>query len=114
VNLLKQKANVITLLQLIKENPNLPIVPMVDGESVFDDSFRYWMAEWGSAEVTKYWCSDERIYEYSDFDVLVEDWIDNNYEYYPDLSDDELEVLAKNEVNKYEWIDAIIVYINKI
>ena len=28
------------LLQLIKENPELPVVPMVDGEVVGDDSYR--------------------------------------------------------------------------
>lgn len=114
MNLEKQKENVNALLQLIKENPDLPIVPMVATECVCDDSYRYWMAEWSRAVVTKYWCSDERIYQYDDFDELVEDWIDNNYENYEGLSDDELTKLAEDKVNDYEWVDAIIVYIESI
>ncbi|MFA7157645.1 MAG: hypothetical protein WC123_08185 [Bacilli bacterium] len=114
MNLEKQKENVSVLLKLIKENPELPILPMVATECVCDDSYCYWMAEWSRAEVTKYWCSDERIYQYDDFDDLVETWIDNNYEEHPSLNDEELEVLAERIVNSYDWVDAIIVYINNI
>lgn len=115
MNLKKQKENVGVLLELIKENPDLPIIPMVATECVFDDSHGYWMAEWSRARVTKYWCSDERIYQYyEDFEDLVETWIDNNYEEYENLSDDEMEELAEKTVNNYEWVDAIIVYIENI
>ena len=31
------------LLKLIKENPDLPVVPMVNDEVVGDDSYRYWL-----------------------------------------------------------------------
>ena len=65
MNLDKQKENVGALLKLIKENPNLPIVPMVATECVFDVSYGYWMSEWGNANVTKYWCDDERFYRSS-------------------------------------------------
>ena len=112
MNLEKQKENFDVLLNLIKENPALPIIPMVATECVFDDSHGYWMAEWSKAIVTKYWCSDERIHEYDeDFESLVENWIDNNYEKYKDLSDAELEILAEKIVNNHEWVDAIVVYI---
>lgn len=114
MNLEKQKQNVSILLELIGKNPNLPIVPMVATECVFDDSYGYWMAEWGKAKVTKYWCSNERIYQYDDFDDLVDEWIDNNYENYENLSDNELKELAKKTVNSYDWVDAIIVYIENI
>lgn len=36
------------LLKLIKENPDLPIVPMVDSEVVQDD-FGYWLGAWGAS-----------------------------------------------------------------
>ena len=114
MNLEKQKNCVNGLLTLIKENPDLPIIPMVATECVFDDSWGYWMAEWSSAKATKYWCSDERIYEYDDFDDLVETWIDDNYTDYLNLTDDEIEELAKKIVNSYEWVDAIIVYIENV
>ena len=114
MNLNKQKENVNILLQLIKENPDLPILPFVATECVFDDKFSYWMAEWCKAEVGEYWVSDERIYFSDDYDELVEKWIDNNHENYPNLSDEELEKLAEEKVSSYEWVKAIVVFINQL
>jgi len=112
MNIEKQKEDMSILLGLIKENPELEILPMVATECVQDDSWGYWMAEWSNARVTKYWVSDDRVYQYDeDFDDLVETWIDNNYE---DYTDYELEILAKSIVNNYEWVDAIVVYIENI
>ena len=108
----KQKENIAILLNLIAENPDIEILPMVDRDCVFDDSFGYWMGNWGSAKVTKYWISDERVYQYDDFDELVEEWIDNNYEDFPGIADYELEEKAKKLINSYDWKDAIIVYID--
>jgi hypothetical protein len=114
MELTKQKENVTDLLQLIKDNPGLPIVPMVASECVCDDSHGYWMGLWGSAFVTKYYCLDEKMYDYDDFDELVEMWIDQNYEEYDSLSDEELEKLARDKVGSYEWVDAIIVFIDNL
>lgn len=73
------------------------------------------MAEWGKAEVDEYWISDERIYfKEEDFDELVDDFIDNNYEDYESLTDGELHKLAEEKVNSYEWTKAIIVHINEL
>jgi len=106
----KEMAN--ALLKLIAENPELEVVPMVDTECIFDDSYSTWMAKWGSADIDEYWCSDERVYFKSiDFDSLVEEFIDNNYEDYPTLSDEELEKLAKEKINAHDWIKAISVNI---
>lgn len=110
----EQQKNVNELLKLIKENPELEIVPMVDSECGGDD-YSYYMAEWGNAKIDEYHCSDDRIYfkEY-DFEELVEDFIDNNYEKYSNLADIELEELAEKEVNGLEWNKAIVVYIGAI
>ena len=103
------------LLQLIKENPDVEILPMVATECVADDSYGYWMAKWGNARLDKYWCNNERMYSYEqDFGSLVDDWVDNNYENYEHLTDDELCELAKDTVNRYEWKPAIIVYIDPL
>ena len=111
----KDKENINTLLQLIKENPELPILPMVATEAVCDDSFSYWMAKWGRAKVDKYWCDDERVYSYNEnFDSLVDEWIDDNYEDYPNFTDEELQKKAESVINGYEWVEAIIVYIDQI
>lgn len=110
----KQIENGNELLQLIKDNPNLPILPFVATECCFDDSYNYWMAEWGKSRVSKYYVSNEMVYSYEDYETLVEKWIDDNYEDYPDLSDEELQKKAEEIVNSYEWIDAILVWINSI
>ena len=115
MNIEKQKQDVIILLNLIKENPELPILPMVSTECIFDCSHDYWMAEWSNAKVTKYLVSDERVYQYDvDFEDLVETWIDNKYEEYDDFSGNELEKLAKKIINSYKWVNAIIVHIESI
>lgn len=110
-----QKEKVAVLLNLIKENPDVEILPMVHRDCIFDDSWAYWMAKWSSAELDKYYVSSERVYKYSDdFEELVERWIDNNYEDYEGLTDDELEAKATEIINGYEWTDAIIVYIESL
>ena len=115
MNLEKQKKNVKILMDLIKENPNLEILPMVCSEVVFDDSYSTWMGAWGTANIDEYHHSDDRIYfKKLDFEELVEKFIDDNYEEYPNLTDEELEKLAEKEVNNLEWTKAIVVNINSI
>ena len=109
-----QKENVKTLLQLIKENPDLEILPMVDSACVFDDSYASWMAKWGSAKVTKYWCEDEKMYQYDEFEDLVYEWIDNNYEEFKHSTDGELEEMGISYVDSLDWKDAIIVCIDSL
>lgn len=111
----RQQENIKHLLELVKENPDLEIIPMVDTECVCSDDFGSWMATWGNAKVDRIYCSDERVYiESEDYDELVEDWIDNNYEDYPNFSDDELQKLAEEKVNGYEWEKVIVVRINPL
>ena len=67
-----------TLLNLIKENPDLPIVPMVDYEVVPEDYGR-WMGSFGYAYVGEYALLNERFYdERIDF---IEDYYNYNDEY---------------------------------
>ena len=42
----RERENREELFRLIKENPELPIVPMVDAEIVADDC-GYWIGAWG-------------------------------------------------------------------
>ena len=97
--------------RLIKENPELPIVPMVDAEIVAEDC-GYWLGAWGRAEVDEYFISEraERVFYKSDVDVF--DVLERH------LSDEEFEALPESEeecrpyYDKLPWIKAIIVYIN--
>lgn len=111
----KQQDKVEILFDLIKENPDLEILPMVDTECVCDDSHGYWMANWGRARIDEYYCSDERVYfRENEFEDLVEDFMDRYYEDYSNLSDEEFEKLAEEKVNGYEWVKAIIIYIEAL
>lgn len=44
----KERKNREELFKLMQENPDLPVVAMVDGEIPGDDS-GYWLGAWGSA-----------------------------------------------------------------
>jgi hypothetical protein len=105
-------ANSKELIKLIQENPELPIVPMVDYEVVGDDC-HCWIGSWGKAIIEEYWCGDERAYfKADDFDSLVEEIIDNRYEEeWKGKTDEEMERLAEEMVNGYDWVKCIAVRI---
>lgn len=104
------KENLEELFRLIRENPELPVVPMVDSYIIADDT-GYWLGAFDSVRVDEYlltnncgWIafkSDNKV-----FDVLMEH-----------LSDEELEKLPETEEECREvyeelpWTKAIIVYI---
>jgi len=52
-------------LDLIRENPELPIIPLVNYEVVADDAL-YWMASWGEARIDEYTIDGERMHYLSD------------------------------------------------
>lgn len=108
-----QQQNVSELLKLIKENPNLEIIPMVDSEIVCDDCHSWWRGSWGTAEIDEYYVSDERIYLKSfDFDEVVEDEYDGlTDEECAGLDDKQIEKLAEQKANNLPWVKAIVVNI---
>ena len=57
----KNKQKNEAFLKLIKKNPTLPIVPMVDSEIV-DEDYGYWLGAFGSAEVGEYALYDDRYF----------------------------------------------------
>lgn len=112
-----QRENIKKLLKLIEENPSLEILPMVSTECVPGDDYSYWMAGWGNADIDEYYVTDERIYFKSiDFDELVEKHlIVYEKEHGPEciMYESENEKLVEEEVNKLNWIKAIVIYINE-
>ncbi len=113
MNIDKQKGYLENLLKLIKENPELPIVPMVAGEIVADDSCGYWMGSWGSAWVDEYLLpkmgSDEAVCFKSDGDVFdtLEKFLP--LEVWEALPDTESE--CKKIYDALPWTKAILIYI---
>ena len=114
-NIEQQQEIINNLLKWINENPGIEIKRMVDSEVIADDWFSYWCGSWGKAKLDEYWTSDERIYfKENDFEDLVQEFIDNNYEDYSNVSDDELEKIAEEKVNSCGWKKAILVYIETL
>lgn len=110
----KQKENLDKLFQLIKENPELPIVPMVYSEIVADVCFAFWVGNWGKVEIDKYLITDEHVYLYSldnEYIILENSDIADKFisrKDYMSMSDKELKQAFEN----LPWIEAIIVNID--
>ena len=107
----KQKERLEELFRLIKENPDLPILPMVDSEIVADDGYAQWTGSWGRAHIEEYYITEERIHfkESDDFGE-VEDVLSSEYGYtgFETMSDEG----ALSTYNNLPWIKAIIVDID--
>ena len=56
----QQKEKVESLLKLIKENPSLEILPMVDGE-ICEDNCGTWLGCWGEARIDEYHAKHPKI-----------------------------------------------------
>lgn len=95
------------LIQLIKENPTLPIVPMVNYE-VCSEDHSYWTGKFGDCAVEEYAVYNEHFY--TDKDELKEDYYNDNEDFFEGLPDDEAEKLLEKKTGHW-WIKAIIVYI---
>ena len=107
-----QQENIKELLNLIQENPNLRIVPLVASEIVADDSHCWWCGSWGNAEIDEIYVSDERAYLKSlDFEDLVEEYIDLYDEGHP-TNEEHIEKWAEDKVANLAWERVIIVNIN--
>lgn len=101
------------LFKLMEENPDLPVIPMVDGEIPGDDC-GYWLGAWGNVRIDDYLLVSNRdlvVFKSDDdvFDVLERC-----------LSDDEFERLPESEeecrpiYDALPWTKAIIVNIDLI
>ena len=72
--------NIQKLITLATEHPELPIIAMVDGEIVGDDSYHRWVGYFGRVELGEYVLYDDRF---------IDDREEFKEEYY-DYNDDEL------------------------
>ena len=105
------------LMKLISENPELPILPMVDYEVVCEDCSR-WLGSFGNAYVGEYALFNDRYYDereefkedYLDFycDELCERF---NYNPLDNVENKELEKYLGEVADKY-FIKAILVNID--
>lgn len=99
------------LISLIKENPDLEVVPMVNTDCVQDDCCAYWFSKFGNAKVDEYYCSEERLYLKSyDYEDLIDKYMDEYDEGHP-TNEEEIERWAKEKADNLSWKKAIIIYI---
>ena len=107
----KEQKNRNKLLKLMWEYPDLPIVPMVDGEIPGDDSGR-WIGSWGEVYIDEYLLTKNRewvVFKSDDdiFDVLERHLTDEEFEKLPESEEECREVY-----DALPWIKAIIVNID--
>ena len=102
------------IIKLIEENPDLPVVPMVDTEVVADDCYGWWLGRWGKSEVTEYYEGRDHVhFKDDDEEDVLTDMIGCNYSETKDgrdifdLSDEEWDALYKS----IPWTKCIVVYI---
>lgn len=103
-----QKNNLLSLFELIQQNPDLPIVPMVNYEIVADDCALYWMGSWGEARVDSYILRDDKVWYLSD---EKEEIFENLFEFPVDLPKEQEEQFIEDSVSSLPWIKAIMVKI---
>ena len=108
----KERKNREELFKLMQENPELPVVAMVDSEIVQDDGYYRWMGAWGSSSIEEYFIGEERIHfrEEDDFDEGEETLTDGQmcYDDFEAMSDEE----AVSAYNALPWVKAIVVNID--
>ena len=108
----RERKNSEELFKLMQENPELPVVAMVDGEIVQDDGHSRWMGAWGSSSIEEYFVGEEWIHfrEADDFEEVEEALTDGQvcYDDFEAMSDEE----AVGAYNSLPWIKAIVVYID--
>ena len=102
------------LFKIIEENPELPIIPMVDSEVVWD-CIGYYMGVWGEAKVDEYIISkeyDDNVIFKSDGDVFdaLEQYM--GAEKFKELPETEEE--CRPFYDRLPWIKAIIVFIEPL
>lgn len=102
------------LLRLIKENPDLPILPMVEGDVCGSDEYAYWMGCFGNSFVDEYlideWYGDECVVFKSNCDIetLIEGMAEVEF---GNCTNESNWSRAERELDKL-WKKAIICYIN--
>lgn len=104
-------------LRLAAENPNLPIVAMVQYEVVADDSFSYWLGEIEAVDVEELWVSDGRTWtrEEAEYECLaiVDDYApDDVVAKIESLPDGKLREQAAMEwIKGLPWMKCIVIFV---
>lgn len=107
----KERKNREKLFELLRENPDLPVLAMVESEIVADDGYARWAGSFGDCYVGEYINGEERIYFRDDEDDeemerLVEEMLG------PENCETITPEIIKETYQNAGWIKAIIVDID--
>lgn len=106
-------SNIDNLLELIKENHELTVIPMVNGR-VIGDGFDYWIGDWGQVYIDEYLIYNGAVYlksemgEECEIKLLARILPAKEYEKLLDESK------CRTYYDKLPWIKAIVVNIEEL
>ena len=103
-----QKKLLEELFELIKNNPQLPILPIVHREIMECEVDEIWTGSFGEANITEYIIMDKRVFFKDEEDPL---WLLNEFIDDIDYCEQTYDVVEK-EYNNLPWIKAIVVNID--
>ncbi len=110
----QQKENLTKLMELVKENPDLRILPVVECEVVGDDS-GLWIGGWDAAEIDEVYMDDAReqfFLKSWGFEDVVENKLDSlPAEEVEGLTEEEIYALAEKKAETLQWEKVIVVKI---
>lgn len=112
------KNNLLELVELIKNNPDLPVYAWVDSDVVQDDCHRWLGRISGSVEIREYIELDYSYTHMVDCEWLfkddTEEWEEYMLENYleEDMSEEEAEKKIQEELNNMNFKKGIFVYVD--
>ena len=97
--------------ELMQANPELPVIPCVDGDVVGGDEYYCWLGSWGESAVQEFIIGKERTY-YREEDIC--EMNDVLYERYdPELVDNMTDEETRAAYNALPWKKAIFVNVHQ-
>lgn len=108
---MKQSEKLEELLKLMQANPELPVIPCVDGDVVGGDDCYCWLGTWGASGIQEYIIGNERTYYREDDISEMNDPLYERYD--PELVDNMTEEETRAAYNALPWKKAIFVDVHQ-
>lgn len=108
---MKQSEKLAQLLELMQANPELPVIPCVDGDVVSGDEYYGWLGSWGESAVQEFVIGRERTYYREDDICEMNDVLYERYD--PELVDNMTEEETRAAYNALPWKKAIFVDVHQ-
>ncbi|MEK3956080.1 MULTISPECIES: hypothetical protein [unclassified Psychrobacillus] len=108
------------LFRLMQENPQMEVIPMVY-EDVIGEDYSSYQGKLGKVSLEQYYSTDERIYIRSKDEEELEEYmselLEQDYEEFgkaPGVKEVNFELMLSNRMEKIEWKEVILLYIEQI